>query len=241
MNHRLRPNGLPWRVRGDHWTPEQEAVLCDLVGTVPREYLHAAWMERTGIPRTFHALTVRCKRLGISMWARGWSMRAAERLFRVDHRAIVRNWVDTGELNATRWDGRGPNSGWWFNESDIEHFIRTYPWRYDWTKMQGGHRLTTVAELVNRADPWRTYEELRQYVGIASGNLDRWRRRGLVPCRDRPKGGGPQLMVRGRDFPAIRDAIQAAQANARKRSSDDIRRRARGAQARDERGRLLAA
>lgn len=226
--------------RGDHWTPEQDAILRDLAGTVPREQLHAAWMERTGLPRTHEALVVRCQRIGASMWVHGWSLRSVERLFGTDHRMIIRNWVQTGELPGSRWRGRGPNEGWWFNESDIERFIREYPWRYDWTRMQRDHRLATIAELVNRADPWRSYAELVEFVGIASGNVDKWRRRGLVPHRFRPKAGhSPQVMIRGRDFPLIRDAIRAAQEDARERSRRAASKRMRDRNMRDDRGRML--
>lgn len=231
--HRRKP------VRKDHWTPEQDDLLRAIVGTVPREQLHATWIERTGIERTLNALVVRCKRIDASMWARGWSMRDVEALFGVDHRCIEANWVATGELPAQRWHGRGANTGWWFAEQDIERFIRDYPWRYDWQRMRPGHRLAQVAEIVNRADPWRTYDELMAYIGLAKGNLDRWRRKGIVPHQWRPKGGGPRVMVRGRDFPAIQDAIRRAQADARERSRQKARMRAAGRQNRDARGLLL--
>lgn len=205
-------------VRGDHWTPEEDDQLRAIAGTVPCEQLADAWRDRTGIARTFHALRIRAKRIGVSMWARGMSLTEVEMLFRLDHRAIERNWIRTGELPSKRWGGRGPNAGWWFETADVERFIRDRPWRYDWTRMQPGHRLTRVAELVNRADLWRTYDELAAYVGITTTNLDRWRRRGLVPHQFRPKAGGPRIMVRGRDFPAIRAAIRAARIDARGRT-----------------------
>ncbi|MEW6048205.1 MAG: hypothetical protein AB1609_17300 [Bacillota bacterium] len=204
----------------DEWTPAEEQLLCQLAGTMDLGEIARILSERFGVPRTRNAVDVRCQRLGVSHWAKGMSLTEMERLFGLDHRAIVRHWVDTGLLAARRWSGRGPHPGWWFEPADVERFIREHPWAYDWTRMKRGHRLTRLAEVVNRADPWLPYEQLRRYVGIAKVNLDRWRRRGLVPHKRRPGAGGyGQIVIRARDFRPIKQAIERARAEARRARS----------------------
>ncbi len=214
-----RRRGIPW----DAWTPEEEALLRQLAGTMDLAEIARVLTERFGIPRSVNAVDVRCQRLGISHWRQGYCLRDIELIFRLHHRAIVRWWVQPGLLRGERWSGRGPNQGWVFHETDVERFIREYPWAYDWTRMKRGHPLSRLAEVVNRADPWLTYEDLRRYVGIARVNLDRWRRRGLVPHQFRPKGGPGQgrIIVRARDFRAIKAAIEAARADAKRQVIKD--------------------
>lgn len=229
-------------MRGDHWTPEQDDQLRAIVGTVPWEQLAAVWLERTSIPRTAVALRIRSKRIGVSTWAQGWSMRDLERVFGVSHHTIVRHWITLGHLVGTRWSGRGPNAGWWFDRSEIERFVHETGWLYDIRTMQAGHPMTRLAEMVAKADPWLRIEDLARYVGITATNLRRWAKRGVVPYQRRPKAGcGGQIMIRGRDFPVIRDAIRAAQADARRRAAIHGRRNCTGGLSRDARGRLVAA
>lgn len=242
QGRRTRLDGRPWAVRGDHWTPEQDDALRQMAGTVPREELQAAWLRRTGLERTQTALIVRCKRLGISARARGLSMTELERITGVDHRVINRAWLAPGLLQGRRWQGRGPHPGWWFELAAVERFIRAAPWLLQLPRMAPGHRLTQLVETLHRADPWRTRAELMAYLGIRSHvNLDRWVRRGLVPHQWRPKSGPGQgwMMIRGRDFPAIKAAIEAARAEGRARSRLRLSQRMRTAP-RDAQGHVLA-
>lgn len=204
------------RAQWNGWTMEEENLLRELAGSMELGEIARILSERFGVPRTPNAVDVRCQRLGISRWVPGMSLRDLERLFACDHQSIVRHWVETGLLRARRWSGRGPHPGWWFEPADVERFIRDCPWAYDWRRMKPGHRLTRLAEVVNRADPWFSYDDLRRYVGISKRNLDKWRRRGLVPHKRRPGAGSyGQILVRGRDFRAIKHAIEAARAEAK--------------------------
>ena len=200
-----------------HWTPEQNRVFTELAGTMPIVEITEELERRFHIRRTTASLRIQAKRLGISLWNRGYSLTELERVFRLDHRAIVRNWVTPGLLAARRWQGRGPNDGWWFDQAEVERFARECGWAYDVDRMQPGHPLTRLAEVAHRADPWLTYQDLLRYLGLkAEVNLDRWRRRGLVPHKRRPKSGpGQRIVIRGRDFPAIKAAIEAARAASR--------------------------
>lgn len=212
--------------RWDTWTREEDEFLSSVIGTAPLEEVAERISWRFGTPRTVAALACRCTRLGLSRWTHGISLTELEAVLGLGHRAIVKWWVTPGLLPSKRWEGRGPNRGWWFDEADVERFIRESGYAYDWTAMQPRHRLTRVAELVNRTDPWRTLEDLRTYLGIAQNNVKRWLKRGLVPHRRRAKGGpGTGLIViRGRDFPAIRAAIALARTEALANSRERFRR-----------------
>lgn len=213
----------------DRWTPPEDKLLRELTGTMPLDQIAQRISERFGLPRTTEAVRIRAVRTGVSVYVNCWTMRAVEELFHLDHRAIARHWIAPGLLNASRWAGRGPNDGWWIEERDVERFVRDHGYAYDWTKMTPGHRLTRLAEVVHRADPWRTRAELMAYVGISDSNLTKWQKRGLVPHCFRPNGGSMRVMIRGRDFAAIAEWIHEAQRQARESSWQQFaeRRRAR--------------
>lgn len=199
-----------------HWTAEQNDALGQLIGTMPIEQVAEALNRRFKTDRTVTAVHLQVKRLGLSRWVQFLSMRDLERIFGCDHRVIAKHWIAPGHLVAKRWSGRGPNDGWWIERSDVERFVDEFGWLYDVARMKAGHPLTRRAQLVAMRDPWRTYQELAAYLGIRGEvNLDRWRRRGLVPHRRRPKSGpGMQIVIRGRDFPAIKAAVDAARSEA---------------------------
>jgi hypothetical protein len=202
-----RRKGMPRR----HWTPEQSRALATLAGTMPVPEIAAELERRFYLPRTEASLRIQAKRLGISLWPHGLGMRDLERLFGFDHRVIVKHWVAPGYLHGRRWQGRGPNQGWWFPEREVERFIREHGWLVDLDRMPKGHRLTRVAETALRADPWVCgLDDIGRVLGLAPVQIKKWMSRGLIPHERRPVAGSHGLLcVRGRDVPAIRDAIRA--------------------------------
>ena len=102
--------------------------------------------------------------------------------------------------------------GWWFEPAEVERFVREASWLYDVRRMRPGHRLTRLAETTHRADPWIAGQDaIGRALGLAPTNLKKWIARELVPHRRRPvAGAGGELVVRGRDVPAIREAIAEA-------------------------------
>jgi hypothetical protein len=56
----------------------------------------------------------------------GYSLRDLERIFGVDHRTIVRDWIEPGLLVGRRWSGRGPHSGWLFEPATVDSFFRSH-------------------------------------------------------------------------------------------------------------------
>lgn len=200
-----------------HWTPAQNQELERLAGSRPIEEIADALERRFYVRRTTAGVRIQAKRLGISLWQGGLSMRDLSGLFGVDHRVIRREWIDAGHLTGRRWGGRGPNDGWWFDQAEVERFIRECGWLVNLGRMPKGHRLTRLAETALRADPWIVgTEALCPLLGISKTNVKRWMLRGLIPYRRRPGAGkGGVLCFRGRDVPAMREAIAQARAESR--------------------------
>lgn len=220
------------------WSRAEDAILAELAGTMPIAELTAELSRRSGMERTETAVRVRATRTGVSLWPGGFGLGDIERNFRLDHRAIVRCWLEPGILHGRRWAGRGPFDGWWIEPAEVERFIRECAWAYDWERIPAG-RWRSLAEVAHKADPWLHYDQVMAYVGLSKTNLDKWRRRGLVPHRIRPKSGpGGYVMVRAHDLVGIKASIEAAQAEARERSLAKILEWSRTAE-RDERGRTL--
>jgi hypothetical protein len=204
-----------------HWTPEQDQALAVLAGTMPIDEIAAELECRFYLARTRPAIRIRAKRLGISLWQHGYSLQAMTRAFGVDHRVIKRFWVTPGHLQGRRWKGRGPNDGWWFERADVEQFVSACGWLYPHERMRPGHPLTRLAEVAHRADPWIVgLDALCRILKLAPVNVKKWIGRGLIPHRRRPGAGGlGEIVVRGRDVPAILNAIASAQHMARQTST----------------------
>jgi hypothetical protein len=82
-----------------------------MVGACEPTEIAARLSARFGLERTASAVVERLKRRRRSCWMGGLSLRDLERIFGVDHRAIVRWWVVPGLLAGRRWSGRGPPPG----------------------------------------------------------------------------------------------------------------------------------
>jgi hypothetical protein len=142
-------------------------------------------------------------------------MHEISRLFGVDSRIIDRWWIHSGLLLARRW--RVPRPGdrpgdrrWAFDPADVEAFIRTFQWAYDWQRMDQHRPLGKLAEIINRADPWLSYAEVARYLGKGT-HSKYWLGRGLIPHRRRSgEGSDGRIMVRAKDLPSIAAAIEAA-------------------------------
>lgn len=199
------------------WTPEQDRALSALAGTRPVEEIATALEARFYIRRTEASLRIRAKRLGISLWQGGYGLNALERVFGVSHQTIIRHWIEPGHILGRRWQGGGPHAGWWFDPAEVERFVRECGWLYAVDRMKPGHPLTRLAETAHRADPWIVgLDALCPLLGLSATNVKKWLVRGLIPHKRRPGAGEHgELCVRGRDVPAIREAIRDAQRRAR--------------------------
>lgn len=194
----------------DGWTPEEDRLLRELAGTMPLPELAERLARESGYRRTVHALRIRCKRLDVSAYAACVTLIELEAVFGSCHRTIRKHWLETGLLPARRWAGRGSHPGWWIERTDVERFIREQAWAYDWRAMRAGHPWTKLAETVYRADPWLSRDEAMAYLRLAPAQFVKWQRRGLIPHRRRPGGGGWRVLVRRSDLPTIAADIAAA-------------------------------
>jgi hypothetical protein len=197
----------------DAWDVEQDLRLRQLGTVVDRHKVAEVLTREFGIARTAQAVSVRASRLGISLWPPGWSAWETGALFGITPATVEKRWIEPGLLPAEPCLRRAGNrfSRWRIPEAAIEAFIRETPWAYELRLMRPGHRLTRLAELVNRADPWVDRRVLADYLGVKPNATYRYVRMGFVPnpqfCVG--KGGAGALRVRAADLPAIREAVEA--------------------------------
>lgn len=216
---RYRKDGQPWGQMWDAWDAMQDARLVALAGTIPPREIVDTMSAEFGIPRTLASIRIRAKRLGVSVAEPGLSMRQMERLFNQDHR-VIETWVAQGLLPGRRRPPMGPYPGWSFMLPDVERFIREESWAYDWRKMQLRHPLRALAESISRRDPWCSRDQLARYLGFTTpSSLTRWFDAGLIPHvrRKTRQSTVVQIVIRASDFPAIKEAIEAARIEGQKR------------------------
>jgi len=224
--------------RPDAWDPDAEDTrLAELVGHhTPKEIAEIHRLDQ--IVRTETAVLVRIKRRGLSRWMVGYRLRDVERLFQFDHRAIHRRWLEPGLMVPTRtFNGRGTaRENYVFTDDDLLRFVCDHPWAYERRRMRPveelprhlqaiARRLRTEAESVWRSDPYLTRDEFIHEMGWQS-KQPWWywaSRRHLIPHRLRwhvwPASSGcrntGQPLIRVRDLPEIREALERARAQGR--------------------------
>ncbi len=205
------------------WSPAEERRLAELVGSRPAHQVAEQLEREFLIPRTPLAVRVRANRLGLSTWWDGYSQNQVAEVFGVTFSTVER-WRRDGLLSGERWRvGRGRFGQWHFTEEDVARFIEHASWAYDLTRMQPGHAFTRRAEVTTRRDPWLRFEEAARELGRCPSSLAEWVKRGLVPHRRRVAGAGrPKIVIRARDLPEIREAIEWA---ARQNVLDGLARR----------------
>ncbi len=237
--------------RPDAWDSETEGQrLAELVGHhTPKEIaalLNREYHQLDGIQRTETAVVVQIKRRGLSRWMAGYRLHEVELIFHFDHRAMHRNWLQPNLLVPTRtFSGRGTaRDNYVFTDDDLLGFVREHPWAYDYRRFRAPEllprhlqaiaaRLRTEAETAWRRDPYLTRDEFIRTMGWASKQpWQYWAKtRHLVPHRLRyhvwPASSGcrntGQPLVRARDLPQIRVALELAYAEGRRRCGDHSR------------------
>jgi hypothetical protein len=105
-------------------------------------------------------------------------------------------------------------------ESEVERFIREYPWAYDPSAMfPRMHRLARIARSVHQRNPWWTLTESAQVLEINRRVLYRWVKRGLVAHKRRflaaggGQGGGV-MVFQASDLRGLSEEIQRCQREA---------------------------
>jgi hypothetical protein len=108
------------------WTEPEDEFVDTLLGKSEPAEIAAKLNQRFALDRTPCAVVQRLKRRGKSRWMEGYSLRDLERLFGMDHRTIVRRWIEPGLLVGRRWSGRGPHPGWFFDAMVVVAFSRNH-------------------------------------------------------------------------------------------------------------------
>lgn len=209
QRRRTVPNKPMW----DCWTAQEDQHLRGLAGTAPLEELAARWEADGYLPRTAQALANRCFELDVPRGLQGYTVISLAATLGVS-RNTVHCWIQHGYLESRHLSGEGKGARWWIAPAMVETFIRAHGnWLVDLHRVAAGHPLRRLVEVVQRSDPWLPLADLARYVGIS--NL--LHRLAMIPHRARPSLGQRRLkiMVRARDFPAIREAIRASQAESR--------------------------
>jgi len=138
----------------------------------------------------------------------GLSLRDVERIFGLDHRAIIRWCVEPGLLVGRCWSGRGPQRGWLFDMVDLDRFVRQHVYMLDPDRMQPGHHLTQLASLESRSQAWRSVTDLAAYLHVSDQVVRRAVRDGLVPHQRGPGAGRyGEIRIRANEFFLIRERV----------------------------------
>ena len=191
------------RFYGRPWNDDEREYLAEHWGKLPDASVAAH------LNRTKDACEVEAKRDGLSRRSNVWSASDVARLFGVDRKTVT-TWFARGWLKAKRAGFvQGGHRVWNVDEKSLERFVRTMGWAYDWHRMAEGEYLTNLARETAKRDPWLRLEEAAALLGWSKGPLDRWRKRGLLPWKYRPKASqqGPRegyVVIRRSDLEVFR-------------------------------------
>ena len=190
------------------WTEAEDAFVDSLVGTLELAEIAVRLTRRFGLERTATGVSSRLKRRRQSRWMNGLSLRDVERIFGLDHRAIIRWCVEPGLLVGRRWSGRGPQRGWLFDMVDLIRFVSQHIYLLNPDRMQPGHHLTRLANLESRSQAWRSVTDLAAYLHVSDQVVRRAVRQGLVPHQRRPGAGRyGEIRIRADEFLFIRERV----------------------------------
>lgn len=166
------------------WTPEQDAALTALLGTMDTETLAAKLTERFVYPRTETAVRSRVKVLGLSrLSVRPWSKRETHRLLGITEDCLDR-FIARGLIAGTPWKlGGGKRKGnrsVAFTRADLERFIREHPACVVPERIRDAG-LRTLAASLTRGRKTLTVPEAARRLGMPYATLMYWCKSGRVP------------------------------------------------------------
>lgn len=151
------------------WSAAEDAVLRRDTGRLTMAELTTA-VAAVGMERTEVAVRLRAKRLGLSSAIySGLTARQVGALFGVDPKTVTHAWVARGWLSGIRSSDLA-GASWVFRAEHLERFIRGYGYAFDWRLMRGG-RWRSLAETLDRADPWLTAQQAAAALHIKTGTL----------------------------------------------------------------------
>lgn len=164
------------------YTREENETIAENAGKMDI-YELAEYVSRLyGVYRTPKALETQLGMLGFPIEKQGMSPYAASRFFGV-HYKTVNKWIDDGLLLcATKKSNRGRTNPW-ILPSDLEVFIRQYPWKYDFRKLRSRHPLTRVAEIVNKTRPYFWSSDVAKVLNVSQHEIYRMARDGIIESK----------------------------------------------------------
>lgn len=170
------------------WSPEEEAVLRRLLGTMPLPQLAAALSAEYGIPRSARAVEMRVRGWGMSQSVDAYTVRDIRRIFSVRFE-VVKRWIADGFLEA-QYGGERAGTHWAIFAPAVEAFIREHPGRYYWRGIRV-RRWRNLAEIVARRAPWVPLTEIAVRYSVSETTLKRWIHAGRLPAVWQ-NGAGPR-------------------------------------------------
>lgn len=172
---------LPWR-------PVEDAFLRRHAGEYTVAQIAELINGQLGLAhRTGSGVRQRLYQLGVSRALTSWTALQVADLFGVNSKWLPPRWIKPGYLHAERRaagnsaDPDAVSHVYRITDADLEAFIRNYPWHYDPRSMQRGHRLTALAEMVYRQDPWLYDAEAARAFGVTKESIRVYRREGWLP------------------------------------------------------------
>lgn len=165
------------------WTEQEDAYLRKYVGRRTLTELADELTQRFGVARrTRYSVANEIQRLGMNYGMRGHTAKDVERMFGLSAGGAMRRWINNGYLRCRRrgdYVKVGP-AATYITAEDIEAFIRAYPWEYDWRVLPPG-RFRSVAETVNKRNPWLTTREAAALLRCKIGTVQKYLADGLLP------------------------------------------------------------
>lgn len=172
------------------WSAAEDAVLQRDAGRQTVTELAVA-IAALGMQRTETAVRIRLKRLGLTSGVySGLTARQVGVLFGIDAKTVTHAWVARGWLSGVRTCSLA-GAAWVFRDEHLDAFIRGYGYAFDWRLMRGG-RWRSLAETLDRVDPWLTAQQAAAALGVKPGTLLNHCARGWLRTERRFEKSGAQ-------------------------------------------------
>lgn len=170
----LRDTVFHKRLSDDHWWDEVRIV------TIPRYKMSGLSGDEWRVSARLQIL-----RKGVIFHERSFS-----KLEGIDGKTVLASWVPRGWITGDRTSNE-PGAAWVFRDHHVEALIRSHSHAFDWRKMRPG-KWRSLAETLDRADPWLTLDQAATALGVKTGSLQAHCAKGWMRCERRFEKFGAQ-------------------------------------------------
>jgi hypothetical protein len=168
------------------FTEAEDAIVRQYAGLEMTDSIARRCTEASGINRTPDSVKNHASHHEISLMRSGFTPRDLMYAFGVSQRSVVK-WMENGWLNYKQWGSFRVAF-----ESDIQEFIRKYPWFLDPDRMVGQFKI--FIETMLDGERWLTISQAVEVTGKSPNDFRTIIRRGLIKYKRRPArrviGGG---------------------------------------------------